>query len=273
MEVTHIRMRLVKDRTDRLKAFCTVTFDEEFVIRDIKVVEGPEGYFIAMPSRKLSASCPSCRHKNQLRAQYCEECGKKLKPPRVPRDPAARTRLYRDIAHPITPEFRQKLQDCIIDAYRAECDKLPPPHAEEDDYDFDDDMSTLDAIDTTEAEGDDYGSLVADLKGGANARSRTHSEPNRDANKGPERDRPSNESHRRPRGRRRGRSRQREEPAAPSADAIPGHDAGQAKDSESPANAQSEVADLVSIDEAQTDTGPTGNTSDDTTTPFGAGIA
>ncbi len=154
MEVTDIRMRLINDRTDRLKAFCTVTFDEEFVVRDVKVVEGPDGFFIAMPSRKLSAACPACRHKNQVRARFCEECGGKLRPQSLPRDPGARTRLYRDIAHPITPAFREKLQTCIIDAYRAECENLPEEEEFESEVDVDETTYAADDADTTSAQDD-----------------------------------------------------------------------------------------------------------------------
>ncbi len=162
MEVTDIRMRLINDRTDRLKAFCTVTFDEEFVVRDVKVVEGPDGFFIAMPSRKLSAACPACRHKNQVRARFCEECGGKLRPQSLPRDPGARTRLYRDIAHPITPAFREKLQTCIIDAYRAECENLPEEEEFESDVEADDTTYATDDTDTTTAQDDAYTTSTED---------------------------------------------------------------------------------------------------------------
>ncbi len=56
MEITDVRIKLVNNSTDRLKSFCSVTLDDEFVIRDIKLVEGASGLFVAMPSRKLSAS-------------------------------------------------------------------------------------------------------------------------------------------------------------------------------------------------------------------------
>ena len=71
MEITEVRVRLVKDTNDRLKAVCSVTLDGEFVVRDVKVVEGTNGLFVAMPSRKLSAPGPKCRTQNHLRANHC----------------------------------------------------------------------------------------------------------------------------------------------------------------------------------------------------------
>ena len=78
MQISEIRVKLVEKRNDRLKAFCSVTFDDDFVIRDLKIIEGASGYFVAMPSRKISDRCPNCRCKNHLRAKFCNECGKRL---------------------------------------------------------------------------------------------------------------------------------------------------------------------------------------------------
>ena len=120
MEITDVRIKLVTDSTERLRAFCTITFDGEFVVRDIKLVEGVNGMFVAMPSRKLSTSCPKCRHKNPLQSRYCSECGASLPSQKVPTDDGGRLKLYRDIAHPITTSFRQTLQDRVVEAYEAE---------------------------------------------------------------------------------------------------------------------------------------------------------
>ena len=116
MEITDVRIKLVTDSTERLRAFCTITFDGEFVVRAIKLVEGVNGMFVAMPSRKLSTSCPKCRHKNPLQSRYCSECGASLPSQKVPTDDGGRLKLYRDIAHPITTSFRQVLQDRVVEA-------------------------------------------------------------------------------------------------------------------------------------------------------------
>ena len=48
MEISEVRVKLVSNRDSRLKAFCSVTMDNEFVVRDIKVIEGGSGFFVAM---------------------------------------------------------------------------------------------------------------------------------------------------------------------------------------------------------------------------------
>jgi len=64
---------------DRLRGFCSVTFDKSFVVRDLKIIDGNSGPFVAMPSRKLTANCHNCRTKNHMRANFCNQCGKKLR--------------------------------------------------------------------------------------------------------------------------------------------------------------------------------------------------
>src|SRR3990172_7927323 len=120
MEITDVRVKLIEDANDRLKAVCSVTFDGEFVVRDVKVVEGAHGLFVAMPSRKLSVHCPQCRHKNHLRARFCNECGTKLPVSRPSTDANGRVRLHRDIAHPINPSFRERVQARVIQSYESE---------------------------------------------------------------------------------------------------------------------------------------------------------
>ena len=67
MELTEVRINLCGEGGSRLKAFCSLTFDNTFVIRDVKLIDGNDGLFLAMPSRKLCDHCPSCKDKNQLR--------------------------------------------------------------------------------------------------------------------------------------------------------------------------------------------------------------
>ena len=83
MEITEIRIALRDD--EKLKAFVSVTFDNEFVVRGMKIIEGKEGHlFVAMPSRKRPDG------------------------------------TYQDVAHPITNEFRDFLEEQVIEKYRLE---------------------------------------------------------------------------------------------------------------------------------------------------------
>ncbi|MBE3071283.1 MAG: septation protein SpoVG family protein [Planctomycetes bacterium] len=119
MKVTNVSVKLSPQGGDRLKAFCTMTLDGEFVVRDLKIIDGTNGLFVAMPSRKLTDHCPKCSGKNHLRAKFCNDCGAKLPENRVS-DEDVQGKLHADIAHPINSECRARLQDVILDAYRAE---------------------------------------------------------------------------------------------------------------------------------------------------------
>ena len=61
MEITEVRIKLMEEAGERLQAFCSITFDDSFVIRDLKIIDGSNGPFVAMPSRKLTAHCPQLR--------------------------------------------------------------------------------------------------------------------------------------------------------------------------------------------------------------------
>jgi len=80
MKITEVRIRKLATE-GKLKAYATVTFDDCFVVHNIKVIEGKSGVFVAMPSRKNA------------------------------------TGEYMDVAHPISPEFRTELQDLILAEY------------------------------------------------------------------------------------------------------------------------------------------------------------
>lgn len=127
MEITEIRVKLTDDLGDRLKAFCSITLEGRFVIRDLKIIEGPDGLFVAMPSRKLADHCPRCGGKNHLRARFCNECGLRLNEDRARRDPEGRAKLHADIAHPINAGCREEMQTRILEAFEAERHKARQP--------------------------------------------------------------------------------------------------------------------------------------------------
>ena len=84
MKISDVRVRIVKKDDSKLKAVASVTIEDCFVIHDIKVIEGNEGYFIAMPSRKTADG------------------------------------QYKDIAHPIKTETREELIQAILTAFEEE---------------------------------------------------------------------------------------------------------------------------------------------------------
>ena len=127
MEITEVRIKLILNRNDKLRAFCSVTFDNAFVIRDLKIIEGAKGAFVAMPSRKLTDRCARCGMKNHLRAKFCNECGNRLSPDRAPSDPDGRSKLHADIAHPISAPSRDAMQRKILVSFAEELEKSKMP--------------------------------------------------------------------------------------------------------------------------------------------------
>ena len=120
MEITEVRVKLVRGAQDKLCAFASITLDHALVIRDIKIIAGNDGLFVAMPSRKLMDRCRQCGGKNYVRARHCNECGARLGRERAGTDERGRPRLYSDIAHPIHQKARDLFQEAILAAYRSE---------------------------------------------------------------------------------------------------------------------------------------------------------
>ena len=141
MVITEVRIKLMEDNTEneRLQAFCSVTFDDAFVVRDLKIIEGTKGPFVAMPSRKLTDRCPGCGSKNHLRSRFCNQCGTKLDEDRATRDADGRVKLHADIAHPINSACREVIQGAVLKAFQAEKERSKQPGyvCTYDDYDHD----------------------------------------------------------------------------------------------------------------------------------------
>lgn len=127
MTITEVRVRLVEDKNERLKAFCCMTIDGEFVVRDIKVIDGAKGLFVAMPSRKISDHCPKCGGKNPLRAKFCNDCGAELSGGKFARTGSLTDKLHADIAHPINSQCRAKIQEAVVAAYNQELERSKQP--------------------------------------------------------------------------------------------------------------------------------------------------
>jgi len=119
MEFTEVRVTLRDE--PRLKAFVNVTFDDDFVVRGMKVIEGRKGLFVAMPSRK------------------------------------GKDGTFRDIAHPINNNMRKKLEKVVLDEYYSKCEeegKTPKSsNLEQEDFEAPDDNVDINSI----GEEDDIG--------------------------------------------------------------------------------------------------------------------
>ena len=81
MEITEVKVFPVKENS-RLKAYATIVFNNEFIVRDLKIIEGHKGLFVSMPSRKRKDG------------------------------------TFRDIVHPLNPDTRKKIEDSIIQEYK-----------------------------------------------------------------------------------------------------------------------------------------------------------
>ena len=88
MKITDIRIRLINNEDSKLKAVASITIEDCFVVHDIKVLEGNQGFFVSMPSRKTPEG------------------------------------EYKDIAHPINTETRQAVIDAVINAFKDELAKV-----------------------------------------------------------------------------------------------------------------------------------------------------
>ena len=118
MEITEVKVKLADANDgDRLQAFCSITIDNSFVIRDLKIIQGAKGVFVAMPSRKVMSKCPHCAQKNALNARFCNNCGKNLNPEK---NAVKKQNIYTDIAHPINSQCRELIQQKVLEAFNSE---------------------------------------------------------------------------------------------------------------------------------------------------------
>lgn len=127
VEITEVRIKLMETSEDRLRAFCSITFDGCFVVRDLKIIEGTQGPFVAMPSRKLTNRCARCGNKNAMRSNYCNNCGVRLRDNREARDDDTPNKLYADVAHPINQACRDLIQQHVVAEYLLELDRAKLP--------------------------------------------------------------------------------------------------------------------------------------------------
>jgi stage V sporulation protein G len=111
---------LLNEPGERLEAVCAITFDDAFVVRDLKVIGGPAGPFVAMPSRKRTTRCMRCGNKNPLRAAFCNRCGARQNGIATSKGEEGRAKLYDDVAHPINSVCRRMIEQRVLQAFEAE---------------------------------------------------------------------------------------------------------------------------------------------------------
>jgi len=119
VEITEVKIFLREKQDLRLKAYATITFDDAFVVRDLRVIEGKNGLFVAMPSNKMRLSCPRCNRKNVIGSKFCNFCGSNIENLKEASN-VARSEEHRDIAHPITSEAREYIQKVVLESYEKE---------------------------------------------------------------------------------------------------------------------------------------------------------
>ncbi|MFH1593391.1 MAG: septation protein SpoVG family protein [Candidatus Omnitrophota bacterium] len=126
MEITEVKVILKEGPDKKLKAYATITLDNSFVVRNIKIIKGNKGLFVAMPSRKMREACSKCHYKNVIRSKFCNQCGSNL-PVHEVRQAGEEMRQteHRDIAHPITLECREYIQKKVLSSYEEEIRKSP----------------------------------------------------------------------------------------------------------------------------------------------------
>lgn len=118
MQVTNVEITTNSEHEGgKLLGFATVTFDNCFVVLDIKIIRGTNGIFVAMPSRKITETCQACYTKNHLQARFCNGCGIRLQPKGGAGED--RIKLHCDVAHPINVPCRTAIEQAVISAYEA----------------------------------------------------------------------------------------------------------------------------------------------------------
>jgi stage V sporulation protein G len=126
VEITDVQVNLCGGGEDRLRAYCAVVFDHSFVVHNVRVIEKSDGLLVAMPSRKLTSKCPNCHFKNPIDNCYCGNCGTHLRDEATIKRVQRETKVHFDIAHPINPETRHKIEVAVLAAYHQACEQGPP---------------------------------------------------------------------------------------------------------------------------------------------------
>lgn len=116
MKITEIRCHLVNGNS-RLRSYIDVIFDDCFIIHEIKILQGKDKPFVVMPDKKITDNCEKCGKPNPLVNEFCGGCGFRIGMVKKEEDNQP---LYEDICHSLSQEFRDYLQNTVLDHYQKE---------------------------------------------------------------------------------------------------------------------------------------------------------
>lgn len=115
MQITDIKITPVQN--DKLKAYVSVVFDTCFVVHDIKIIKTFKGLYVCMPSKRSQIDCPVCKQKIPGGSMFCQMCGASVPVSIGSSVQQHNKNEFRDIAHPITTEFRKTISDAVMNKY------------------------------------------------------------------------------------------------------------------------------------------------------------
>ena len=134
MQLTEVRINLCPGgSSSRLKAFCSLTFDQTFVVRDVKLIEGNGWIVRGHAGSEDHRPLPALLREKSPPRRFCNQCGNRLDPDRAMRHRQRQSsgqcalKLHADIAHPINAELRRQIEAQVVAAYQRELDRSRQP--------------------------------------------------------------------------------------------------------------------------------------------------
>ncbi len=123
MNITEIQLRLITPPSpEGVLAYVHLVLDSQLALKDIRLIDRPgRTPLLCMPTRPRTTKCTSCRTKNPLNHQKCHRCGTTI--PKT-----EDMEIFQDVAHPITREFRQYLEEQVMNEFRrlSQSSTVPP---------------------------------------------------------------------------------------------------------------------------------------------------
>jgi stage V sporulation protein G len=154
MEITDIQINLAYFQKSKIRAFCSVFFDNEFVVHEVKIIEEPlsakaslrpdfrdrqtqaglsacsaqavRRLHISMPNKKITMHCVKCAEKNPINANFCSKCGVKLTWYGIAREKNTHSEIYTDIVQVISGKLTRLIRKKILTAYQDKLSAIAP---------------------------------------------------------------------------------------------------------------------------------------------------